>query len=319
MFGITPMNISRHDLNLLVYLDVLLRERNVTRAADRLNISQPAMSNGLKRLRDMFKDPLLVRTSHGMEPTARALALAPVIHEVLMQLEGTLQSGDDFSPGTESRLFRIMASDYAATTLMPELLSRIQQRAPSLVLDIMTPSDVDFRDVEDGRVDMAINMFDDLPLSFYQKNLWQDEFCCVLHSGHPAAEQFDMQSYITSDHVWVNKTGYGVGVGIDPAEAQNMGWVDKSLEQLGYRRHIKLFARDYHVAMHMATSGGLIATVPKRIAELYRAWPQLTLFEPPFDIPSVELKMVWSPLLHHDRAHIWMRQQVTEAVEAVNG
>lgn len=317
MFGITPMNISRHDLNLLVYLDVLLREKNVTRAADRLSISQPAMSNGLKRLREMFKDPLLVRTSRGMEPTARALTLQPVIHEILMQLESTLQTDEAFSPGTESRVFRVMASDYAATTLLPELLSRIQQKAPRLILDIMTPSDVDFRDVEDGRIDMAINMFDDLPLSFYQKNLWHDRFCCVLHSGHPAAEKFDIQSYLTSDHVWVNKTGYGVGVGINLADVQNMGWVDRSLEQLGYRRHIKLFARDYHVAMHMATSAGLIATVPVRIAELYRNWPELTILRPPFKIPDVELKMVWSPLLHHDRAHVWMRQQVTEAVESL--
>ncbi len=313
------MNISRHDLNLLVYLDVLLRERNVTRAADRLNISQPAMSNGLKRLRTMFHDPLLVRTSHGMEPTARALALQPVIHDLLLQLESTLQSDRPFSPDTEARLFRIMASDYAATTLMPALLRRVQTSAPRLVLDIMTPSDVGFRDVEDGRVDMAINMFDHLPQSFYQKSLWRDEFCCALHSKHPAASDLTLEQYLAADHVWVNKTGYGVGVGMDPAEAQNMGWVDRSLETLGHRRHIRLFARDYHVAMHMATSGSLIATVPVRIAELYRNWPGVSLCPPPFSIPPVELKMVWSPLLHHDQAHIWMRQQVSEAVAALTG
>lgn len=313
------MNVSRHDLNLLVYLDVLLRERNVTRAADRLNISQPAMSNGLKRLRDMFQDPLLVRTSHGMEPTARALALQPVVHDILLRLESTLQSDQAFDPNSESRLFRIMASDYAATTVIPTLLQQVRAQAPGLVLDIMTPSDVDFRDVEDGRIDMAINMFEHLPQSFYQKSLWRDEFCCALHQDHPAADNLDLDTYLAADHVWVNKTGYGVGVGINPAEAQNMGWVDSSLEALGHRRHIRLFARDFHVAMHMALSGSLIATVPVRIAELYRNWPGAVLCAPPFTIPPVELKLVWSPLLHHDQAHIWMRQQVSQAVSELTG
>lgn len=313
------MNVSRHDLNLLVYLDVLLRERNVTRAADRLNISQPAMSNGLKRLREMFQDPLLVRTSHGMEPTARALALQPVVHDILLRLESTLQSDQAFDPGSESRLFRIMASDYAATTVIPALLQQVQAEAPGLVLDIMTPSDVDFRDVEDGRIDMAINMFEQLPQSFYQKSLWRDEFCCALHESHSGADNLDLPTYLAADHVWVNKTGYGVGVGINPAEAQNMGWVDRSLEALGHRRHIRLFARDFHVAMHMAISGRLIATVPVRIAELYRNWPGVVLCAPPFTIPPVDLKLVWSPLLHHDQAHIWMRQRVSEAVSQLTG
>ncbi|MGB0987777.1 MAG: LysR family transcriptional regulator, partial [Pseudoalteromonas spongiae] len=157
------MNISKVDLNLLVYLDTLLRECNVTRAANQLNITQPAMSNGLKRLRALLNDPILVRTSDGMVPTERAKELQPVIRGVLLTLEETLQPNRDFEPASSNRVFRIMASDYAASTLAPMLLNRLQSLAHDTTLDIVTPSDVTFHDVENGKVDMAINRFDNLP------------------------------------------------------------------------------------------------------------------------------------------------------------
>ena len=116
------MNISKIDLNLLVYLDTLLRECNVTKAANQLSITQPAMSNGLKRLRNLFNDPILVRTSEGMVPTERAKELQPVIRGILMTLEETLAPNREFEASQSKRVFRIMASDYAASTLAPKLL-----------------------------------------------------------------------------------------------------------------------------------------------------------------------------------------------------
>ena len=115
------MNISKIDLNLLVYLDTLLRECNVTRAANQLSITQPAMSNGLKRLRNLFNDPILVRTSDGMVPTERAIELQPVIRGILMTLEETLAPNREFEAKQSKRVFRIMASDYAASTMAPRL------------------------------------------------------------------------------------------------------------------------------------------------------------------------------------------------------
>ena len=142
------MNVSRIDLNLLVYLDVLLRERNVTRAAEELGISQPAMSNSLRRLRDLFDDPVLVRTSDGMTPTDRALELQPLVRTVLTAAEQAVLPKTDFNPAESSRIFRIMASDYSEATLLPVLLGRLRKQAPNIRLDIMTPSDVSFHDVE---------------------------------------------------------------------------------------------------------------------------------------------------------------------------
>lgn len=304
------MNIAKVDLNLLVYLDVLLREGSVTKAANQLSITQPAMSNGLKRLRDLFKDPLLVRTSDGMTPTQRALELQPVVRDVLARLEASIQPETEFDPLTSERTFRIMASDYAESTLLVEVIKKLSQSAPYITLDVITPSDVSFHDVEQGRVDMAINRFEKLPLSFHQKVIWYDSFSCVMQSDHPIIEQFDLDHYLAGQHIWVSKTGFGVGVGVNPNEVQNLGWVDAELTKIGQRRNIRVFTRHYHVAMQLAKTQGLIATLPSKAAKLMLNDPQVKVMEPPFDIPPIALKMAWSALLHHDAGHIWLRRLI---------
>jgi DNA-binding transcriptional LysR family regulator len=306
------MNISKIDLNLLVYLDVLLREKNVTRSADQLSITQPAMSNVLKRVRDLFSDPILVRTSEGMMPTARALQLQPVVRDVLSKLEATIQPETEFEPISSNRTFRIMASDYAETTLLAKVLGELRTKAPSVTLDIVTPSDVSFHDVELGKVDMAINRFEELPMSFHQKVIWYDTFSCMVNKDHPCLPNFDLDSYLEHQHVWVSKTGFGVGVGIDPNEVQKLGWVDAELDKLGKKRNIRVFTRHYHMAMWLAKEQGLIATLPTKATELYADNDNVKVLEPPFDIPPIALKMAWSPLLHHDVGHIWLRRLIVD-------
>lgn len=307
------MNLAKVDLNLLIYLDVLLREKNVTRAADKLNITQPAMSNGLKRLRTLFNDPILVRTSDGMEPTERARTLAPTIDRILRELEGTLQGEERFKANHSQRVFRIMASDYAASTLLPGLLKRLNKAAPGITIDILTPSDVTFHDIEAGKIDMAINRFDQLHQSFRQKIIWRDSFSCLLGCNNPVAWDFTLDKYLASKHVWVSKTGFGVGVGMDPQDVQKLGWVDEALAKINKKRDIKVFTRNYHVAMQFAGDDQLIATLPTRAAKLHEAdTDNFIILPPPFDIPEIELKMIWSPLLHHDASHIWFRQLVFE-------
>jgi DNA-binding transcriptional LysR family regulator len=309
------MNISKIDLNLLIYLDVLLREKNVTRAASKLNITQPAMSNGLKRLRTLFNDPILVRTSDGMVPTERARTLAPSIRKILLELEEALQGEEEFNELNSQRVFRIMASDYAASTLIPTLLKSLNDVAPNITLDIMTPSDVTFHDVEAGKIDMAINRFDELPQSFHQKAIWRDSFSCLLSANSELVSKFNLNAYLDAKHVWVSKTGFGVGVGMDPKDVQKLGWVDEALARLGKKRDIKVFTRNYHVAMQLAYEDNLIATLPSKAAQLHKNDNNFTIIKPPFDIPDIELKMIWSPLLHHDASHIWFRQLVIAAAQ----
>ncbi|MEM8561908.1 MAG: LysR family transcriptional regulator [Pseudomonadota bacterium] len=312
------MNVNRVDLNLLVYLDALLRERNVTQAANQLNLSQPAMSNGLRRLRDLFDDPLLVRTSEGMTPTERALELEPIVREVLSQIDRAVQPRSEFDAGEAVRVFRIMASDYAESTLFPAVLSHLRTLAPGLTLDIMTPSDVSFLDVERGKVDMVINRFDSMPQSFHQIHLWNDTFTCVLSPENPLLRDFTLENYLKADHVWVSKTGMGVGVGVNPDDVQRLGWVDVALNKLGKKRQIRVFTRHYQAAMTLAEQNDLVVTLPTRAALLKRDNPRVVLQAPPLEIPPLELKMAWSPLLQHNPANKWLRKLIADTARELD-
>jgi DNA-binding transcriptional LysR family regulator len=303
---------GRIDLNLLEYLDILLRERNVTRAASHLGLSQPAMSNGLGRLRVMFDDPLLVRTSDGMTPTERALELQPVIREVLARVDKAVQPRAAFDAATAERFFRIMATDYAESTIFPPILQRLREAAPGITLDIMTPSDVSFLDVEQGKVDMVINRFDSIPQSFHQKTIWEDDFACLFSVDNPIRNNFTLDSYLQAQHVWVSKTGMGVGVGMNPDDVQRLGWVDEALNRIGKQRRISVFTRHYQAAMLMAEQNDLIATIPAKAAKLQAHNPRVVVEQPPFDIPPIELKMAWSPLLQNNPSHQWMRRLIVE-------
>lgn len=309
------MNIDRIDLNLLVYLDVLLRERSVTNAANQLGLSQPAMSNGLRRLRDMLGDPLLVRTSDGMTPTERALELQPVIRESLSQLERALQTKQPFDATNSDRVFRIMASDYAESALFPQVLKRLRDEAPGITLDIMTPSDVTFLDVEQGKVDMVINRFDAMPQSFHQKTIWTDSFSCLFSCNNPIVDHFNLDTYLQANHIWVSKTGFGAGVGINPQDVQRLGWVDGALNKLEKKRNITVFTRHYQTAMLLAEQDDLIVTLPTRAAKLRYNHKDVVIKEPPFPIPEIELKMAWSPLLQHNPSHQWLRNLISEVAQ----
>jgi DNA-binding transcriptional LysR family regulator len=312
------VNVKRIDLNLLVYLDALLRERNVTQAANQLNLSQPAMSNGLRRLRDLFDDPLLVRTSEGMTPTERALELEPIVRDVLSNIDRAVQPRSAFDPSGAQRVFRIMASDYAESTLLPSVLGHLRTLAPGLTLDIMTPSDVSFLDVERGKVDMVINRFDSMPQSFHQIHLWNDTFTCVLSPENPVLEDFTLESYLEANHVWVSKTGMGVGVGVNPDDVQRLGWVDVALNKLGKKRQIRVFTRHYQAAMTMAEQNDLIVTLPTRAALLKINNPKVVLRDPPLEIPELELKMAWSPLLQHNPANKWLRKLIADTARVLD-
>lgn len=304
------MNLAKLDLNLLVYLEVLLRERNVTRAAEQLNITQPAMSNGLKRLRTMLGDPILVRTSSGMEPTEYATEIQPLLRAFIANAEEIVHNKDTFDAARSNRVFRIMASDYAESTLLPAVLGKLSRQASDIVLDVLTPSDVVFEDIEHGRVDMAINRFDEMPQSLHQQTLWQDTFSCLMSTSNKASEDWSLATYLNARHVWVSKTGMGIGVGMSPDRIQRLGWVDEALSQLGARRKIKVFTRHYQVAGLLAGQDDLIITLPTRAANLHQNSADVVALTPPFNIEPISLTMAWGPLLQHNAAHKWLRKLI---------
>lgn len=312
------MNLERVDLNLLIYLDVLLREKNVTRAAEYLGITQPALSNALRRLREMFGDPLLIRSSEGMTPTERALQLQPQIRQSLADLQKVLEPTGTFDAKESNRVFRIMASDYAEATLVPRLSMAMRNQAPDIVLDFLTPSDVDYKDMEQGKVDVAINRFNEIPQSFHQITVWRDSFSCLLNPDNPALKNFNLDAYLEAKHIWVSKTGMGVGFGVNPKKSGGLGWIDKALDDLGLKRSISIFTRHYQMPALIAENNDLIATLPSRIAELQAANSNLVIMPPPFDIPEFELKMAWSPLLHHNAAHQWLRALIMTVAKEIS-
>jgi DNA-binding transcriptional LysR family regulator len=309
------MNLDKIDLNLLVYLDVLLRERNVTRSASLLGITQPAMSNGLRRLRETFGDPLLLRTSEGMMPTERAQSIQPLLRQVLASVEQVIEPITEFDARSSDRVFRIMTSDYGEATLLPRLLNRLRKEAPDVVLDILTPSDMSFQEVEQGLVDLVINRFDTLPQSFHQKTLWKDSFSCLFAVDNALADDFRLETYLHARHVWVSKTGMGAGMGITPKDTKRLGWVDEALEAIGAKRHISVFTRHYQSAALLAEQKALVATIPTKAAAAQYNNPRLIVKKPPFDVPEFELKMAWSPLLQHNAAHQWIRGVISEVAQ----
>lgn len=304
------MNLQHVDLNLLVHLDVLLREKNVTRAAEQLGVTQPAMSNILRRLRGLFGDPLLVRSSEGMTPTERALELQPRLREILEDASRLLEPRSEFRPYSTSRIFRIMTSDYAEATLVPRLVKALRSEAPNVVLDFLTPSDVSYRDMEQGRVDLAINRFNEVPQSFHQVLIWRDTFSCLLSAQSPYADRFNLKNYLAAQHIWVSKTGMGVGFGVNPDKSGGLGSIDQALERLGQKRKITVFTRHYQMPALLIANKDLIATLPTRVAKLQAQNRRIVIKEPPFFIPEFELTMAWSPLLQHHPAHRWLRQLI---------
>ena len=312
------MNLQKVDLNLLFYLDVLLREKNVTRAAEQLGITQPAMSNILRRLRSLFNDPLLVRSSEGMTPTERAFELQPRIREALLDITTLLEPRTEFRPYSTSRVFRIMTSDYAEATLVPRLVKALRSEAPNVILDFLTPSDVSYRDMEQGRVDLAINRFNEIPQSLHQVLVWRDTFSCLLSADSSYANRFNLKNYLKAHHIWVSKTGMGVGFGVNPEKSGGLGSIDQALQRLGQKRQISVFTRHYQMPAMLVANKDLIATLPTRVARLQADNnPNIIIKEPPFFIPEFELTMAWSPLLQHHPAHRWLRQLILHVARQV--
>jgi DNA-binding transcriptional LysR family regulator len=250
-----------------------------------------------------------------MTATERAQELRPVIRKALGELEMALQPLEEFDAAVSHRVFRIMVSDYAESTLVPELVKRLRTEAPDIILDVLTPSDVTFKDVEAGKVDMAINRFDEMPQSFHQMTLWQDDFVCLVNPDHPQAADFDLDAYLNSKHIWVSKTGMGAGVGIDPEKIVRLGWVDNALAKLGQKRKISVFTRHYQMPALLALNNDLVATLPRKVADMQAEAASLLVKEPPFRIPPFDLKMAWSPLLQHHQAHRWLRRTIVDVAQ----
>jgi DNA-binding transcriptional LysR family regulator len=292
----SPPRLASVDLNLLVTLDTLLKERNVTRAAARLGVSQSAMSHSLRRMRALFDDPLFVSTPRGMVPTPRAQELAGPIERMLKDVEHLLDQ-PRFDPGTARRKFRLVASDYTQLVLIPPLLRHLAKHAPGIDIAFRTARGELSRLLERGDVDLAIGLFDaDLSDGFRQE-LFHDGFVCLLRADHPAARRpLTLERFLELSHALVA-----------PRELEDTGVVDTVLGRLGKKRRIVLSVPHFMVAPYAISRSDLLLTIAARIARVVEKPFGLRILRPPLELPEFTIRQYWHERWHHDPAHVWLR------------
>jgi DNA-binding transcriptional LysR family regulator len=293
------MNIYNFDLNLLRVLDALLRERNVSRAAERLSLSQPAVSNALSRLRELLDDPLLVRVGRAMQPTPRALSLEAPIRDALQQIEHTLNAGDFFNPTTSRQRFVIAVTDYVELICMPALMAHLANVAPGIQLAIrhLTPS-LPAEALDDGEVDLVLGRFVDVPTRFHIRRWASETLQVVVRREHPwVGEMLDLDSFLRLRHLWVHG-------------GQTRGMVDQWLEERGLSRDVVYTTPNYLQAAHIVAQSDLAAVLPTQLARYFAGLLPLRLFDLPFDLGAFQLDIVSVAQRERDAALQWLIEQI---------
>src|SRR5262245_28893408 len=299
--GITAVNLSGIDVNLLVAFDALVHERSVTRGATRVGLSQPAMSNALSRLRALFCDPLLVRVGREMSPTRHALDLAGPIHRALVDLQHAVDSTTTFDPARSARTIRLALTDYVATVLLPTLIRCLTRTAPSIDIETQ-PLDgtLPAEELRSGRLDLAFGNFPQ-PVSspLRQQPLFREGFVCLVRRGHPMVRtRLTLRRFVALQHVLVSPRGERSGV------------VDRLLGARGLERRVAFTTSHFMVAPTVVSQTNLITTVPRRAAEVLGRRLRLRLFEPPLRIPPFEISMVWHGRTDEEPLAHWFREEV---------
>ncbi|WP_457587089.1 LysR family transcriptional regulator [Ensifer canadensis] len=292
-------NLTGIDLNLLVVLDALLSERHVSRTAVRLNKSQPAISHALARLRHLFDDPLLVRHGGRLEPTLRALEIAPQLSEAIGRMRSLLAPAG-FDPTTERHVFRLAMSDYGAAVLLPRLMAALRIEAPHVDLVVNQASrEAMASQVTEGEIDLALGVFPAHGEGIRSSLLFTESFACLADAsqlgGSPA---MGLGDYLALPHVLVSLRG----------DAGNE--IDLALAATGKARRICLAVPHWSVAPGLVRGTDLVLTVARRI--LSQANGQgLVVFEPPFAIPPFDFEQIWHRRREGDPRHRWLRALVT--------
>jgi DNA-binding transcriptional LysR family regulator len=313
----TALNFRTLDLNLLRVFDVVMAERNLTRAAERLAITQPAVSNALKRLRDSVGEDLLTRAPSGVKPTPRAEALWPEVRTALGHLRAALAPGE-FNPQTDAASFRIAMADATAALFMPPLVSQIEQSqalANLRVLPLTTrdPSAL----LERGDADLAIGYFpetvagllaqgSDSPLR--HAHLHESEYVCVMREGHPlAARELTLDAYCAAQHLLVSFSGRAHGL------------ADQALATLNRKRRIVLTVNQYFTAGRVVANSNLLTVLPAYFVSATGYREQVVTRPLPFQLAGLHVAMLWH--LRHDRSsqHQWLRARLLEAAAGQTG
>lgn len=301
------MNLTSIDLNLLVAFDALAKARNVTLAADRIGLSQPAMSNALARMRKIFNDPLFVRTTSGMQPTPLAQQLADPIARGCELLEAALRADAGFDPATSSRKsFTFYLSEIGEVVFLPKILQGLHRLAPQIAVRVNRVPEKGAQDaMEAGEVDLAIGIFPRLKAGFYQQRLYSDKFICIVRRDHPKIKAtLSIEQYVGTPHIVVASTG----TGHDTA-------VEQVLKKQRLHRNVSVTVPHFMALPTIVAQTDSIATIPSRMAAALQGHPNVRSLAAPVKFPPIEIRQYWHERYHHDATNKWLRELVAQLLK----
>jgi LysR family nod box-dependent transcriptional activator len=297
------LELNLFDLNLLRALDMLLREKNVTRAAEQLHVTQQAMSGSLRRLREHFSDELLLRVGQHLEPTPLGAALVAPVREVMLQIGLALKTTPSFDPASAERRFRIAMSDYATVMILPHLIAYLSHRAPGIVCEIQLIDDAVFRDLDAGKLDFCLLPSDwrlyqsTKPVGVQSLNLFTDDFVCVVDKNNGlVGDSIDIAAYIGLRH---NKVHLGGGV---------RSLVEQAWSVYGLEPSIAATTTSFASLIFMIPGTTLIATAQRRLALICARMLPIRLLECPIDVETLREDLSWHVRNQSDPAHIYLRE-----------
>jgi DNA-binding transcriptional LysR family regulator len=308
----TPINFRTLDLNLLRVFDEVMTERNLTRAAQKLAITQPAVSNALQRFREAMGDELIKRSGREMAPTPRALALWPAVREALRQLQESI-TPSNFVPAAASTTFVLAMADATAAKLMPGLVEVMDRDAPGVSIRVVPLTTRDPRRLLDAEaVDLAIGyfpaVFADLTaraqageaIAFAHQRLYSGEYVCVMRRDHPlAGEPLTLDRYCAARHLLVSFSG------------RPFGFVDEALALLGRERRIVLTVNQFFTAGKVVAHSNLLTVLPRHFVNVTGFADQLVLRDMPYPVPTVQVDALWHHRVHRLSAHEWLRETIS--------
>lgn len=302
------MHFNRFDLNLLVALDALLEEKNVTRASERLFMSQPAMSGALQRLRERFNDPLLIRVGRTMELTPRAAALTAPVREILLQIQNTIDTEPEFDPSTARRSFTVLMSDYVATVLVPEVIRRISSRAPGIKIQVAMLGGGAHERLETGRADLMIRALVDpksestlVSENLNVDELFADDWVCVADAKRPdIGDELTLEAYTSLPHV-----SHDFGRRVPTLEEISHAQISLDLD-------IRAAAPNFSTLVFMVPGTDLLALIPRRLARTLSRNVDVRVLEPPVDFPPLNEVLIWHKRHEFDAGHCWLRDVFRE-------
>lgn len=302
------MNVFNFDLNLLVVFNAIYEEKSLTRAGQRLRLTQPAISHSLNRLRSAFNNQLFVRHGHQMVPTPLAEKLRLQVREILGLTEKIFEGWENFEPGKSTRTFLIGIQDYPLMVILPHLLEIINKTAPSITIKTSHLRKEDRKiALEEGKLDMVIGVKQEFGSNINQQYLFSDREVCIMRKDHPdITTTLTMEQYIAAEFIGLSVSEYEVQA------------IDAKLKELGKKRHIRLIVENEVSIPHLVAKSDFLSNVVELVANAFVTLLPIKIMPLPIPITDIKFYQYWHVRHQKDPAHVWMRQAMKNVCEVIN-